>query len=74
MIVRASPMFEFSGLKRRDFLALLGGTAISWSLVGHARQKVMPVIGFLSSDAPDTFASLVAARGWAKPAMSRDRM
>src|SRR3982750_4672893 len=35
-------------MKRRDFFALLGSTAIAGPLVAHA-QKAMPVIGVLSS-------------------------
>src|SRR5436190_11298052 len=45
---------------RREFIAALGGTTV-WPMVARAQQPAMPVIGILAAEAPEQFASRLAA-------------
>jgi putative ABC transport system substrate-binding protein len=47
-------------VKRRDFIAALGGTAVAWPFAVRG-QRGMPVIGYLATGSPEVFASRVAA-------------
>jgi putative ABC transport system substrate-binding protein len=44
---------QFDQLKRRDFVALLGGAAVAWPLVAHAQKERMRRIGVLMGASVD---------------------
>jgi putative tryptophan/tyrosine transport system substrate-binding protein len=48
-------------MRRREFIALVGGTTFAWPLTTRAQQPALPVVGFINGGSADTSATRVFA-------------
>src|ERR1700694_4956037 len=50
-------------IRRREFIAFLGGAAIAWPIAARAQERTLPVIGVLHGTSPGPAADALAAFG-----------
>jgi putative ABC transport system substrate-binding protein len=48
-------------MKRREFIALVGGTTFAWPLTARTQQPALPLVGFINGGSADTSAPRAAA-------------
>jgi putative tryptophan/tyrosine transport system substrate-binding protein len=62
-------------MRRREFIALIAGTPLTWPLGARAQQPAMPVVGFLHNESPDANAGWLRAfhQGLSQPGFVEGR-
>ena len=48
-------------MRRREFIAFLGGATVAWPLTARAQQRSLPVVGLLGAESPDLNSDLLGA-------------
>jgi putative tryptophan/tyrosine transport system substrate-binding protein len=48
-------------MRRRDFIKAMAAVTTTWPHMARAQQRALPVLGFLNSGAPESFAPMLSA-------------